>query len=150
MEITIRTTCPKCSEEIEIYSRTSSEAIRREHEEVRKMFFDCAKGATERAVSIGPGPFFKDILKIIDEYMPRGRNAVNYVKNHFDELEAKIRISDNPKELLKLSNDLAKTKVKVSKPILKEVQERKKKVLELLKRRVNEIKNAMPKGKRKR
>ena len=77
--------------------------------------------------------------------MPRGRNAVNYVKNHFDELEAKIRISDNPKELLKLSNDLAKTKVRVSKPILKEVQERKKKVLELLKRRVKELKSSKKK-----
>ena len=101
MEITIKVVCPKCNEEIGLY-RVSPEVMK-EHKKYEDMLFNMGKKAAE-SVMEGEKALFEDFFRIIKEHKTENPKAISYIKDYFDLLETKIRISDDPRELLKLSN----------------------------------------------
>ena len=65
--------------------------------------------------------------------------SVRLIQNYFDNLRFKIKATDDPRELLRLSNKLAKAKAVVSKEVQEELKKQKPRVSALIKKRVKEL-----------
>ena len=65
--------------------------------------------------------------------------SVRLIQNYFDNLRFKIKATDDPRELLKISRKLIKAKAVVSKEVQQEIKKQKPRVLALIKKRVKEL-----------
>ena len=145
MEINIDTICPKCKQKIHIFSRTSSESIV-EHNMSEEQLYNFGRYSSKLAVNKERNIpksdlFFEDILDIFEDYYKQNKHkAREFVKRHFNKLGEKIKETDDPRKLLNISRKLVKTKVKVSKDILNDVEKNKKKLLDIIQKKVNNSK----------
>ena len=150
MEITIKAQCPNCKEDI-VFSHESkvlenekkvdtfNEYIRRQNEEalMGDSFFNIMKKAT-----LNQNDFFDDLYKIVGMKAVKAHGlpkSVRLVQNYFDNLRFKIKATDDPRELLRISIKLAKAKAVVSKEVQQEIKKQKPRVLAMIKKRVKEL-----------
>ena len=143
MEITIKAQCPNCKEDI-IFRHESkvleSDAKKEAFQEEKLMgdsFFNIMKKAT-----LNQNDFFDDLYKIVGMKAVKAHGlpkSVRLVQNYFDNLRLKIKATDDPRELLRISNKLAKANAVVSKEVQEEIKKQKPRVLALIKKRVKEL-----------
>ena len=143
MEITIKAQCPNCREDIVFRheSKVSGSDAKKEAFQEEKLmgdsFFNIMKKAT-----LNQNDFFDDLHKIVGKKAvksPGLPKSIRLVQNYFDNLRFQIKATDDPRELLKLSNKLAKAKAVVSKEVQEEIKKQKPRVLALIKKRVKEL-----------
>ena len=143
MEITIKAQCQNCKEPI--IFRNESKVLEKEKNEdtfngealMGDSFFNIMKEATLRQ-----NDFLDDLYKMIGKEAIIVSNVpkpIELVQNYFDNLRFKIKATDDPRELLKLSDKLIKTKAVVSKEVQEEIKKQKPRVLALIKKRVKEM-----------
>jgi len=143
MEITIKIQCPNCEENI-IFSH-ESKVLEKEREEttfsegalIGDSFFNIMKRAT-----INQNNFFDDLYKIVGKEAVKAQGlpkSVKLVQNYFNNLRFRIKATDDPWELLKMSRKLVKVKVVVSKKVQQEIKKQKPRILALIKKRVKEL-----------
>ena len=143
MEITIKAQCPNCREEIAFRHESKvleSDAKKEAFQEEKLMgdsFFNIMKKAT-----LNQNDFFDDLYKIVGMKAVKAYGlpkSVRLIQNYFDNLRFKIKATDDPRKLLKLSSKLAKAKAVVSKEVQEEIKKQKPRVLALIKKRVKEL-----------
>ena len=143
MEITIKAQCPNCREDIVFRheSKVSGSDAKKEAFQEEKLmgdsFFNIMKKAT-----LNQNDFFDDLYKIVGMKAVKAHGlpkSIRLVQNYFDNLRLKIKATDDPRELLRISNKLAKANAVVSKEVQEEIKKQKPRVLALIKKRVKEL-----------
>lgn len=143
MEITIKVQCPNCKENIvfrhesKVMEHETKEELFNEDALMGDSFFNIMKRAT-----LNQNDFYDDLYKIVGKEAvkaPGLPKSIRLIQNYFDNLRFQIRSTDDPRELLKLSNKLVKAKAVVSKEVQQEIKKQKPRVLALIKKRVKQL-----------
>ena len=143
MEITIKAQCPNCKEDIvfrhESKTLTDEKRVNTFNEEafMGDSFFNIMKQAT-----LKQNDLYDDLYEIAGRKALKASGlpkSIRLIQNYFDNLRFQIKATDDPRELLKISNKLAKAKAVVSKEVLQEIKKQKPRVLALIKKRVKQL-----------
>ena len=140
MEITIKAQCPNCKEDIVFRHESKvleSDAKKEAFQEEKLMgdsFFNIMKQAT-----LKQNDLYDDLYEIAGRKAlksPGLPKSIRLIQNYFDNLRFQIKATDDPRELLRISNKLIKSKAVISKEVLQEIKKQKPRVLALIKKRV--------------
>ena len=143
MEITIKSQCPNCRENIvfrhesKVLEPETKVETFNEEKLMGNSFFNIMKEATLRQ-----NDFLDDLYRMAGKEVITVSNVpkpIELVQNYFDNLRFKIKATDDPRELLKLSDKLIKTKAVVSKEVQQEIKKQKPRALALIRERVKEF-----------
>lgn len=143
MEITIKAQCPNCRESIvfrhesKVLENEKGKDTFNEEDLMGDSFFNIMKKAT-----LNHNDFYDELYKIVGMKAVKAHGlpkSVKLIQNYFDNLRFKIKATDDPRELLRLSNKLAKAKAVVSKDVQEEIKKQKPRVLASIKKRVKEL-----------
>lgn len=151
IKLPIEVRCSHCGENVSIANEIKEDKLQEakpiqkektyEQKKTEEAFFNLVKKATLNEDRFEP--YFKDFYRIIgedylkDSMLPK---PIRAIRTYFKNLEYKINATFDPRELLKLSNKLVRSKAIVSKKVENEIYKQKKRVLGVIKKRVKELK----------
>lgn len=145
MDITIKARCPNCRENIIIGYR--SEQKKDENQKTWDSIYPMnSLTLDEAAKKVG---FFDEFFNILGPYSTRKEKALDCIKDYFYTLKGRIELTKDRKELLEIQKSLSKLKAKVSDKVVNEIEDNKKEVIYLVKKKIKWMSESKNKQRKK-
>jgi len=132
VKMEIKFECPGCEHAISIKIDTTKPK-ESEIKQMEDLFFDVTKGSTQMA-----------LLDELKELMPS--KSKQYLEATFDRLEQDIEKAKTRKRLLIKKQELIRLNLRVEKSMKKHFDKRKKKMIELIDKKIKKVKNGKTKS----